>query len=304
MRHDRVAARGEAAVAPADKTPRGPAPLPPALWALGTVFQAYAHGGAAEAGVTARLDTRGPWGCGTRGDDPAPFAHGALGAGRARLLPSERARPRGSRPGALAQASGPWGWQPLPAAGDAAPLLGAGRGEDTGQGRGRALPQRVGWARRVPGLAPAGIRHTAGGRWVGPARCQAARDGAGEAPQARPEGCQRRGEAAAALGRGAPPHRGAAPQEPPGRDAWDALARRMPPALAPAPGGGGCRLRRGPGQARRPAWGARERRQGRTRTAPPLTGAHRHGRPRLGAPRGVEAGAPPAHPPAQEGRET
>jgi len=304
MRHDLFEASFAAAWAKAYKKPRGTAPLPPALLALGTLWQAYDQVGDADAVVTASLDKRWPWVWGTLGAATAPFSPGALGALRARLLIAERDRTLGSRPGALAKASGQCGGQHLPAAVDSSPLLGAGRVEDTWHVRGRAMHQRVVWARHGTGLAPDVMRHTAGGRLWGPSSWQAALDGDGDAPQARQEGWQRLGEEAEALGRWAHQHSGAAPQEPPWRDALADRARIMTQDLEPDPVGGGRRLRRGTVQDRLPSWGDREMRHGRKSTAPPLTGDKRHGRNLRGSKLVGEAVAHPATQPEQAVLET
>ena len=120
--------------------------------------------------VTARLAKRWQVVWGTLGEEAAPFAPGALGAFRARLLPHALERTLVARPVALAKASGKLGWQPLHAAWDSAPLLGAGRVEDPWNLLGRAMPQLVVLARQGTGLAQDGIRHQAGGRsWATPA---------------------------------------------------------------------------------------------------------------------------------------
>ncbi|MEP6915354.1 MAG: hypothetical protein ABJC89_06890 [Acidobacteriota bacterium] len=56
--------------------PRGVAPLPPALLAMGTLLQAYQVGDA-EAVVTAQVDQRWPLAPGCPGASTAPFSEGA-----------------------------------------------------------------------------------------------------------------------------------------------------------------------------------------------------------------------------------
>jgi hypothetical protein len=82
--------------------------------------------------VTASLDQRGQGVVGTLGADAAPFSPGARVAFRARLIAHDLERQLVARTVELAKASGQCGWPPLRAAVDSCPLLGAGRGEDTG----------------------------------------------------------------------------------------------------------------------------------------------------------------------------
>lgn len=133
----------EAELATAYKTPRGMRPLPPALLAMGTVLQADEQGGEADAVLTATMDQRGQLVLGTLGQEAAPFSPGALVAFRARLITQNLDRGLGSRTVAWARHTGKFGWQPLQAALDSWPLLGAGRGEDPWNWLGRAMHQLV-----------------------------------------------------------------------------------------------------------------------------------------------------------------
>jgi hypothetical protein len=121
IRHDLFAARCEAALATAYKQPRGTAPLPPALLAMVTLWQAYDQVGDAAAVVTASMDKRWQLVLGMLGEDAAPFSQGALVAFRARLITHERDRTLVARTVALAKASGQCGWQHLQAALDSSP---------------------------------------------------------------------------------------------------------------------------------------------------------------------------------------
>jgi hypothetical protein len=298
IRHALCDASCEAELVKASQKPRGTAPMPPALLAMVPLRQAYDQVGDAEAVVTASMDKRWQLVGGTWGEDEAPFSQGALVACRARLIAHELDRQMGSRTVALAQASGPGGWQHLRAALDAAPLIGAGRVEDTWHLLGRARPQLVGLASQVTGLAPEAIAHPAGVTLWGPARVQAARDGDWDDPKARQAGLQRLVEEAAALVRGVPQPSGDAPQEAPLRGALQDLAQLLTQDLAPDPSGRGQQLRRGTARDRRASLGARDRRHGRKSKAHPFTGYTRHGRTLLGAQRGVDAGWQPAHQPA------
>jgi hypothetical protein len=87
VRHELFHAAFEAALATADKTPRGMMPLPPALLAMGTVLQASEQVGDADAVVPATMDQRWQLVLGTLGQEAAPFSPGALVAFRARRIP-------------------------------------------------------------------------------------------------------------------------------------------------------------------------------------------------------------------------
>ena len=86
MRHELFDASFEAQLAKAYKKPRGTAPLPPALLAMVTLFQAYDQVGDAEAVVTASMDQRWQLVLGTLGEEEAPFSQGALVSFRERLM--------------------------------------------------------------------------------------------------------------------------------------------------------------------------------------------------------------------------
>jgi hypothetical protein len=58
IRHELFDARFDAELAKAYKKPRGTAPLPPALLAMGILLQAYEQVGNADAVVTASMDKR------------------------------------------------------------------------------------------------------------------------------------------------------------------------------------------------------------------------------------------------------
>jgi hypothetical protein len=120
-----------------------------------------------------------------------------------------------SRTVELAKASGKCGGQPLRAALDSSPLLGAGRVEDTWNVLGRAMQQVVGVASQVTGLSQAVIRQKSGVTLLGTSSVKAALDCDWDAPKARQTGLQRLGEEADSLGRWVHQHSGEATQEAP-----------------------------------------------------------------------------------------
>ena len=304
IRHDLFDTNFEAALAKADKKPRGTGPIPPALLAMVTLLQAYDQIGDADAVVTASMDKRWQLVIGTLGEDTAPFSQGALVAFRARLITHELDRTLVSRTVELAKASGKFGWQHLQAALDSSPLIGAGRVEDTWNLLGRAMYQIVVLASQVTGLSPDVISHTAGVMLLGHSSFKAALDCDWDDPQARPEGLQRLVEEAEALVRWVQQPSGVATQEPPLRDALEDIARILTQDLEPDPLRGGRRLRRGTVPDRLPSLGDREMRHGRKSKAHPFTGYKRHVLNLLGSKLVVDAVAQPANQPEHEVLET
>src|SRR5262245_4149267 len=108
------------------------------------------------------MDKRWQWVLGTLGTEEAPFSPGALVALRARLIVHALARKLVARTVELAKVTGQCGWQHLRAALASAPLIGAGRVEDTWNLLGRAMHHLVVVASQGPGLAQEVIRHKAG----------------------------------------------------------------------------------------------------------------------------------------------
>jgi hypothetical protein len=295
IRHELFAASFAAEWAKAYKKPRGTAPLPPALLAMVTLFQASDHVGAAEAVVTARMDKRWQLVLGTLGADDAPFSQGALVLLRARLIAHDLDRKRVSYTVELAKASGKFGWQQLRAALDSSPLLGAGRVEDTWNFLGRAMEQLVVLASQGTGLTPEAIRQKSGVTRLGPSSLKAALDCDWDDPKARQAGLQRLVEEAESLVRGVHQHSGDATQEPPLSGAWQDMSRIMTQDLEPAPSGRGKRLRRGTARDRLPALGDRDMRHGRKSNAHPFTGYQRHVLTLLGSKLVVDAVCQPAN---------
>jgi hypothetical protein len=119
--------------------PRGTAPLPAALLAMVTLLQAYDQVGDADAVVTAQVDLRWQLVLGCLGAPEAPFSQGALVKFRTRMIAHDLDQQLLDRTVALAKRTGRFGWQALRAALDSAPLIGAGRVEDTWNLIGRAL---------------------------------------------------------------------------------------------------------------------------------------------------------------------
>ena len=123
--------------------PRGREPLPPAMLAMVTLLQAYDQVGDAEAVVTAKMDKRWQLVLGTLGQEEAPFSQGVLVRFRERMVAHDLDRKLLDRTVRLARETGKFGWQSAKVALDSAPLLGAGRVEDTWNLIGRALRKVV-----------------------------------------------------------------------------------------------------------------------------------------------------------------
>jgi hypothetical protein len=304
IRHELFDASFEAQLAKAYKTPRGTAPLPPALLALVTLLQAYDQVGDADAVVTASMDKRWQLVLGTLGDAEAPFSQGALVAFRERLIAHDLDRQLVSRTVELAKASGKFGWQHLRAALDSSPLLGAGRVEDTWNLLGRAMQQLVVLASQGTGLSQEVIRQKSGVTLLGQLSVKAALDCDWDAPKARQEGLQRLVEEAESLVRWVHQHSGNATQEAPLSGALQDLTQIMTQDLEPDPSGSGQRLRRGTARDRLPSLGDRDMRHGRKSKAQPFTGYKRHVLTLLGSKLMVDAVCQPANQPEHAALET
>jgi hypothetical protein len=303
MRHELFDASFEAELAKAYQKPRGTSPLPPALLAMVMLLQAYDQVGDADAVVTASMDKRWQLVLGTLGEEEAPFSQGALVAFRERLMAHELDRRLVSRTVELAKSTGKFGWQPLRAALDSSPLLGAGRVEDTWNLLGRAMHQLVVLASGVMGLSQEAIRDKVGVTLLGQASLKAALDCDWDDPHARHEALQRLVDEAEALVRWVQQHSGAATQEPPLCSALADIARIMTQDLEPDPSGRGKRLVRGTARDRLPSLGDREMRHGRKSKAQPFTGYKRHVLNLLGSKLVVDAVAQPANQPEHDALE-
>jgi hypothetical protein len=121
------------------KAPRGQDPVPPALLAMVMVLQSYT--GLSDAGAVdaAENDRRWQLVLGTPGQDQAPFGQGSLVRFRERMIEHNLDQKLVARTVELAKKTGQLGWQKLKVALDSAPLLGAGRVEDTWNLLGRAI---------------------------------------------------------------------------------------------------------------------------------------------------------------------
>lgn len=299
VRHELFNAAFEAALATAYKKPRGMMPLPPALLAMVTLLQAYEQVGDADAVVTATMDKRWQLVLGTLGQEAAPFSQGALVAFRARLLTHNLDRMLVSRTVELARHTGKFGWQPLQAALDSSPLIGAGRVEDTWNLLGRAMQQLVVLASQVTGLAAEVITGQAQVTLLSAASLKTALDCDWDDPQERHAALQRLVSEAAALVEWVHKQSGAAATEPPLRNAVENISQVMRQDLEPDPAGGGSQLRRGTARDRVPSLGDREMRHGRKSKAQPFTGYKRHVLSLLGSNLVVDALAFPANQPEQ-----
>src|SRR5262245_41646114 len=294
-RRQRCEQRFEAELATAYKTPRGTAPLPPALLAMVTLLQAYDQLGDADAVVTASMDKRWQLVLGTLGEEEAPFSQGALVAFRARLIVHDLDRQLVSRTVELAEASGKFGWQHLRARLASSTMTGAVLLEETGKVRGRAMHQLVVLPSQVTGLTPEIIRQQSGVTLLGHSSVKAALDCDWDDPPARQQGLQRLVEEAESLGRWVHQHSGAAPQAPPVCGALEDLARIMTQDLEPEFSGGGKRRRRGTAPDRLASLGDQAMRHGRKSKAHPFTGYKRHVLSLLGSQLVVDAVAQPAN---------
>lgn len=256
--------------------PRGTAPLPAALLAMVTLLQAYDKTGDADAVVTAQMDKRWQLVLDCLGEEGAPFSQGVLSQFRARMIEHDLDRKLLDRTVEIAKRTGGFGWQPLKAALDSSPLLGAGRVLDTWNLIGRALSTVVTCAAKVAGCERAKIIRDAE-LALSTAPClKTALDIDWDDADARSEALQRllgevdRVEAWVAA------HVGTHVAEAPLRDALAALRRVLAQDLEPDPTTGRTRIKRGVAKDRMPSLGDPDMRHGRKSKTKLFNGYKRH----------------------------
>jgi Transposase domain (DUF772) len=277
--------------------PRGTAPVPPALLAMVLLLQAYDQVADAEAVVSAQLDQRWQLVLGCLGATKAPFSQGVLVKFRERMIAHDLDRKLLTRTIELAKRTGKFGWQHLQAALDSAPLLGAGRIEDTWNLIGRALSAVVTCAAKAVDRPRAQVIAAADLTLVDRSSLKAALDIDWDDAEAQAAALERllgevdRMEQWVA---GQPPTVQAAPAL---QEALTALRAVLTQDLEPDPTTGRRRILRGVAKGRQPSLGDPEMRHGRKSRSRPFTGYKRHVVKLLEPDLIVEAVARPANEP-------
>jgi DDE family transposase/transposase-like protein DUF772 len=279
--------------------PRGVAPVPPALLAMVLLLQAYDQVGDAEAVVTAQLDPRWQMPLGCLGTNQAPFSQGVLVKFRERLIAHDLDRTLLERTVTLAKQRGGFGWQALRAALDSAPLLGAGRVEDTWNLLGRALRTVATCAAKTLKISREQVLRDAGVTLLGAPSLKAALDLDWSDPAAHADGLARVLAEIDRLEHWVARQLPLA-DAPPVQAALAALRRVLTQDLEPDPTTGQRRIRRGVAADRMPSLGDPAMRHGRKTRTRPFTGYKRHVIKLLDADLIVEAVVRPANQPEHE----
>jgi hypothetical protein len=301
VRHELFDADFEAELAVAYGTPRGTEPLPPALLAMVTLLQAYDQVSDAEAVVTAKMDKRWQLVLGCLGADEAPFSQGVLVRFRQRMVAHDLDRKLLDRTVELARKSGKFGWQKLKVALDSAPLLGAGRVEDTWNLIGRALRRVVDCVAKVTGVEAKQVMEQAGLDVLGGSSIKAALDADWDTPEGRQEALDVLLDQVEALHAWVEKHAKEEAKAPPLSSALGDLASVLEQDLEPDPRGGGRRrIRDGVARDRMPSLGDREMRHGRKSSSKKFVGYKRHVSRLVGADVILAATARPANQPEHE----
>ena len=226
----------------------------------------------------------------------APFSTGPLVAGRPRLLAQPRDRRLWERTVEVAAASGACGARQGRAALERSPLGGAGRAEETSNGRGHALRQAVGVSARPQGRARPGGANEVGAPRVRGARLQAALDGDWAEPTARPHALPLVLDALQAVDHGRAPPPAPVAVAPEGA-ASGAVAHQGRAHEVTLPPDGPPTLRHGVAADRRMRVADRARRHGRQSRRRRIDGAKRQVVRDLDRGRMVAVGGPPGHGP-------
>jgi hypothetical protein len=255
---------------------RGTDALPPALLAMVTLLQAYDQVGDGDAVITAAMDKRWQLVLGCLGSEEAPFSQGVLVRFRERMIKHDLDRKLLDRTVELAKAKGTFGWQKLKVALDSSPLLGAGRVEDTWNLIGRALSLVVDCAAKVMRVPRARILDEAKLDVLRGPSIKVALDIDWDDPAQQKQALKRLLEAVDRAQAWVAERAGEDANEPPLREALEALRRVVEQDLEPDPTDGAPSIRRGVARDRTPSLGDRQMRHGRKSKARAFTGYKRH----------------------------
>jgi hypothetical protein len=255
--------------------PRGTEPVAPALLAMVTLLQAYDRVSDAEAVVTAVMDRRWQLVLGCLGEEKAPFSQGVLVSFRERMVGHDLDRKLLDRTVELAKETGLFGWQQLKAMLDSSPLLGAGRVEDTWNLIGRALSTVVDCAAVALEVPRQEIIEQAGLTLLSGPSLKASLDIDWDSPEEQGKGLRRLLGEVEALQAWVAIHAGGQAQQPPLKEALEALRRVLEQDLEPDPSGG-VRIRHGVARDRMPSLGDQEMRHGRKSKSKTFNGYKRH----------------------------
>ena len=263
IRHELFDEDFERALESTYKKARGTAPLPPALLAMVTLWQAYDQVSDSDAVVTAVMDKRWQLVLGCLGAEEAPFSQGALVSFRERMVRHDLDRKLLDRTVALAKAKGSFGWQKLKVALDSSPLLGAGRVEDTWNLLGRALSLVVDCVAKVVGVPREDVVSQAKLDVLRGPSIKVALDIDWDDPSQQAQALQRLLEEVTRAQAWVAEHAGDDAAKPPLKEALAALRSVIDQDLEPDPSTGKLRIRRGVARDRKPSLGDPDMRHGR-----------------------------------------